>query len=613
MSISVWVSDHKSNICASAKFDKSNTYERNPVLPISKFPCHKLCIQQYFQDDALNDALPDALPGEVSSISAPPFDFDWSQCLVDRNPTTITKKTTTAPWKKLSLYHYFRVPTEILDATEELKFSDNEFRSVYYLFQKIFPSLGKKETCQICKIKINFNFYWSAHVLSWKECDLNIVFNLQWLSTSPFLATNLRVFDFRCREPKNVLDISGIEHAQHLQTLNLSGNRIKNIACLAALFHLCHVDLLETDVTDIESLSNSGPMLLSLNLGMTPVSDLSPLEKMTRLVKLDLNCCQCISDVTPIGFLGHSLLYLDLHHSSGLENECRVVETLSRLVHLLYLNISDNNIYNYEFLSSMHSLEMLNARNTCSFLLEDRFLHRGERSHALTEQCTTGQYITNQFILGLSCMKHLKILLCDHYLWHMQENKSDHNNVHRNTLQDFYKSLAHTTQLEYVDMLSGRFLKTYLTEQKDICLFPLGNIREIDVCWEFMPEVHQEMIIDFDKVLVALLPQIIFCHKFNGYHVVTNNRNSGEKKLSLVNYKRCLKTRLKRRFALQRDYDAVVRVAECLLHDLIDSLKASSHKSNNETILHLNLENACAHVVLKNIVARALAVEINNF
>jgi len=620
----VGVRNHDKTLLQTVIF---NTDVSKPVLPMHKFPCHELVLERMSFDTPFS-----------TPLALDFCDMDWKQCQnvnlsitnnkehvsttdVDNDEKKNDHTILLLPWKKMSMSRYFNIPVEILDATQELQFCDHDSDSFQFLFQHIFPSLGKTETCQIRKIKLDYFEYTvctfapplatpTPLAVTTNEKDNNVRFekSLRWLSTSPFLATNLRVFDFRCSNcPNDVLDISGIEHAQHLQELSLSGNRIKNIACLAVLYNLCHVDFSDTNVTGIESLSNSAPMLLSLNLTNTLVSDLHPLEKMTRLVKLVLCKCVCIKDIRPIGCLGQSLLFLDLSLATGLLDG--TLRPLSELVHLVYLDVSSVRIANYEFVSGMQALEYLNLHNTFGV-----------------------EFISQPSFPNLQYLKHLKVLMWDDYLCDAYRNEQQRQQQVYQQHLDFYHSFTHITQLDHLGTLSGSFLKDYVqylaerdhtitpllsSRRGDGFTHPFENVREIVVYWDpNVPDVNHEVIYEFDKVLYRCWPNTTFRHRYKRHLIVTERQNLiNENVISFLNLKfeRDFNVRMQRLFFLQCDYDAVVRVAECLLHDLIDSPKEANNTSNKQIIVHLNLENAHAHVVLKNIVARALAVEMNKF
>lgn len=112
----------------------------------------------------------------------------------------------------------------------------------------------------------------------------------------------------------NILDLTGLESATNLTTLNLSENQITEILPLTGLKNLEVLYLWDNQITDI-----------------------LPLVGLTNLTRLDLSRNQ-ITDPSPLAGLAN-LTKLNL-----LENNIQNISALVRLTNLTELNLSNNKI-----------------------------------------------------------------------------------------------------------------------------------------------------------------------------------------------------------------------------------------------------------------------------
>ena len=113
-------------------------------------------------------------------------------------------------------------------------------------------------------------------------------------------------------ERRDISDLTGLEHAQNLKWLILSGNRVSNLDPLAGLTQLEYIALPGNEVSDISGLAN----LLRLNrllLDGNQISDLSPLANLTNLTFITLHANR-ITDVRPLAGL-HNLEHLTLEYN----------------------------------------------------------------------------------------------------------------------------------------------------------------------------------------------------------------------------------------------------------------------------------------------------------
>ena len=119
-------------------------------------------------------------------------------------------------------------------------------------------------------------------------------------------ATNLQTLEL----PNNdICDIAALSGLANLRVLSLRSNRISDISALAGLSNLEELDLFGNEVSDISALSSVGNLEI-LNLQRNEVSDVSPLSGLSRLRSLDLHRNQ-VSDISGLVELP-SLEWLDL-------------------------------------------------------------------------------------------------------------------------------------------------------------------------------------------------------------------------------------------------------------------------------------------------------------
>lgn len=87
---------------------------------------------------------------------------------------------------------------------------------------------------------------------------------------------------------RNIRDLSGLQHAKRLRTLELYGNQIQDISLLADLKKLTRLNLSNNKITDISSL-NGLKELTYLALEQNQIQNITPLENLTNLKYLFIN------------------------------------------------------------------------------------------------------------------------------------------------------------------------------------------------------------------------------------------------------------------------------------------------------------------------------------
>ena len=143
----------------------------------------------------------------------------------------------------------------------------------------------------------------------------------------------------------DIINLSGLESAKHLEGLILGGNPISDLRPLAGSTHLRHLVMPNCQISDINPLSGLEE-LVELNLRENPISNLSPLAGLTELKSLDLGRC-LIVDVSSLSHLIR-LEVLQLNH-----NQIVDVGALANLTSLYKLEIQGNFITDHTPLDSL--------------------------------------------------------------------------------------------------------------------------------------------------------------------------------------------------------------------------------------------------------------------
>ncbi|MDE0044136.1 MAG: leucine-rich repeat domain-containing protein, partial [Candidatus Poribacteria bacterium] len=131
---------------------------------------------------------------------------------------------------------------------------------------------------------------------------------------------------------RDIMHLTGLEHATNLTSLSLWGNPLVELAPIANLQSLTYLDIAACSISDITSLSNL-TSLRALNARFNRIVDVSPVANLTNLVTLRLEGNR-IADVTP----------------------------LENLTQLTELYLSDNDILEISPLSNLTKLETLDIR-----------------------------------------------------------------------------------------------------------------------------------------------------------------------------------------------------------------------------------------------------------
>ena len=118
----------------------------------------------------------------------------------------------------------------------------------------------------------------------------------------------LTVLDVRY---KGIVDLTGLEHATHLQTLVLIENKIQDISPLSGLTQLSFLDLGGNQISDLLPLA-ALTRLESLRIWRNEIEDISPLTKLVNLKSLMIENND-VKDFSPLDGLTH----LEVLHRHG--------------------------------------------------------------------------------------------------------------------------------------------------------------------------------------------------------------------------------------------------------------------------------------------------------
>ena len=160
-------------------------------------------------------------------------------------------------------------------------------------------------------------------------------------------------------EKKEISDLTGIQFAQNLDVLKISGNPISDLSPLAGLTALKELNINWT------LLSNLSPLAGLVNLQNlqawsknNTVSDLSPLANLTKLTSLDISGSSEITDIHPLAKLTN-LEYLRLY-----DNAITDITPLEGLINLKYLFVEANHtVLDLASLVNLKGLKLLHLAN----------------------------------------------------------------------------------------------------------------------------------------------------------------------------------------------------------------------------------------------------------
>ena len=152
---------------------------------------------------------------------------------------------------------------------------------------------------------------------------------------------------------KQIVDLTGLEHATNLEAVVLNDNRIVDLTPLAELTQLKSLSIERNRMSDIGTLTGLA-QLRSLDISGNQISDIGPLTGLTRLSELGLNDNQ-IEDLTPLKEL-KNLRILDLYGNQITDGALTLFAEFPKLVSL---NLSINQIRDISPLAKLTNLTSL--------------------------------------------------------------------------------------------------------------------------------------------------------------------------------------------------------------------------------------------------------------
>jgi len=172
------------------------------------------------------------------------------------------------------------------------------------------------------------------------------------IATGPIYSSDLDELTHLDASARNITDLTGLEYATSLTTVDLWFNQIIDISSLAGLTSLTTLNLVNNQISDISPLANL-TSLTGLWLHDNQISDISPLAGLTSLSGLGLNRNQ-ISDISPLAGLTSLTIGLWLA-----DNQISDISPLADFTSLTGLWLADNQITDISSLVGLASLTEL--------------------------------------------------------------------------------------------------------------------------------------------------------------------------------------------------------------------------------------------------------------
>ena len=202
---------------------------------------------------------------------------------------------------------------------------------------KIEEALGKASGATITTADM-------ANLTTLYDAENANITNLTGLETATNL-TSLEIWG------NSISDISPLANLTHLTHLWLSGNTISDLSPLANLTNLTHLFFGDNRISDISPLANL-TNLTRLSLGQNIISDISPLANLTNLTQLNLGM-NAISDISPLAGL-NNLTQLLLFN-----NPISDISSLANLTNLTELSLWENIISDISAVAGLTNLTEL--------------------------------------------------------------------------------------------------------------------------------------------------------------------------------------------------------------------------------------------------------------
>ena len=171
----------------------------------------------------------------------------------------------------------------------------------------------------------------------------------------------------------NINNLTGLESATNLRSLDLGGNSVSNISAVSGLTNLTRLTLWGNNVSDISAVAGL-TQLTRLALWGNNISDISAVARLTRLTSLHLGRNN-VSDISAVAGLT-KLTDLSVHNNSvsnisavsGLtqltsleigRNNVSDISAVAGLINLTYLDLGGNSVSNISAVSGLTNLTSL--------------------------------------------------------------------------------------------------------------------------------------------------------------------------------------------------------------------------------------------------------------
>ena len=182
--------------------------------------------------------------------------------------------------------------------------------------------------------------------------------DLMWVTS-----LDLKLPGTKEREERGITDLTGLEAALNLRSLNLRYNHVTNVSALRTLSQLTSLDLSENALSDLSGVATLTQVNF-LDVHHNGLTDLTPLSGMKNLWSLTLRDNDYQGSLSALSSL-RQLEHLDLD-----QNRIQDLDDLRNLKHLKDLRLSYNEITDVSALANMAELEALylrhNAMNSVS-------------------------------------------------------------------------------------------------------------------------------------------------------------------------------------------------------------------------------------------------------
>ena len=190
----------------------------------------------------------------------------------------------------------------------------------------------------------------TAQVVSIPDSNLRAAIErrLGKASGDPITTSDMAALRSLTARESNISDLTGMEHAINLTSLDLGYNSISDITSLSGLTKLTWLYLLGNSISNITSLSELINLTV-LYLGRNLISDISVVSDLTNLRTLHLGY-NSISDITSLsGLINLNVLYFQ-------DNLISDISVVSDLTNLRTLGIWNNNISDISAVSGLTDL-----------------------------------------------------------------------------------------------------------------------------------------------------------------------------------------------------------------------------------------------------------------